>query len=53
MEKEDLSIELEKIEYKKRQEVAKNENYDKFKENMKKLEQERLELISKIVNENK
>lgn len=48
MECDDISIQLEKIELRKKKEIEKQQSYEQLKENLKKIENERLELIKKI-----
>ncbi len=53
MNHQDISIELEIIELKKRKEVEKKQNFSQFKHNMKCLEEERLKLIKELAKKEK
>ncbi len=53
MSEKDLSLELDKIEERKRQEITKKQSYKDLKKNMREIEKERKELINSVLNENK
>lgn len=53
MDSEDISIQLEMIELKKRKEVEKKQSFDEFMHNMRCLEEERKKLIKKLSKKEK